>query len=1120
MQTAHKTLKPNLLVFFLFLTGFHLAYSQGEQTPVPKEVKYDADGSPIVRYGYQEYLPVGYDTAPDKKWPLIIQLVGLGERGDGSVQDLDTVASIGIPKLIKEGNDYEFLIMSPQPTGKSKNKLKDGEGQYSRDTLAVFIDHILENYPVDKDRVYITAFSAAVRHAYEYAIRNPRKVTALVPIAGNGQYLPLCRMTEVPVWAFHNLYDSVIVSDKSKKTIEAINKCDPPPVERAKLTLYETKGHDAWTRTYSGKGMGSGMQEHDPFDETIFDWFLRFSKSRPVYVNAGEDKTVVAPENSVVLEGSSTPATGVSYQWTQISGPENAALENQNTATLTAGNLVKGTYEFKLTVTDAQNNTAEDKVRVHVKSVVADAGEDLTVTLPVKSVPLKGKAINGDESSYTYTWRQMEGPNEAVIDDTTAATIYVSNLTKGTYDFKLLVKGESGEEASDRVLIYVKTSNDHLTAYAGKDTTVTLPQESLTLKGTGKDPYNKITGYVWEKVSGPEVTLENNTLQDLTLTNLQKGTYEFMLTVLNDNGGSAWDVVEVIVLSGNEGLAADAGEDTTVTLPVEKLEITGKGINPNPDTEITGYAWKQLSGPDVTLTNREQATLSVSDLKEGTYEFELTVTNDNGASARDTMELTVLLKAEPDARVAGILSPKESDLPYSSKVEVTIEIENAGNVDLDGIEAGFQVNNQAVVTEKINKVLAVDEIYTYTFTTKADLSSSDNYLVRAFTKAPNDVNPSNDTLTLSLEWLDPISRDPYFESFENSNGGWRAMGENNSWQRGEPGGEVINTASEGKNIWATNLNGSYNDNETSFLLSPVFNFSEAASDPVLTFDLWWDTDNADLLSISISTDDGATWTTLGNPGDSRDWFNVAADGVAPAGWTGSGENGSGQWITVSHPLDGTAGQQSVMIRFEFISDGNNSSEGIGIDNIHICQAVPTVASIADITTSLDQMPLEIPLTVSNADLSTAEIFATSDNQQFIPDENIQVIIENGQAKLQIHAGTLDSANITVMVQQGCMSATDFKLTVNEVTGIGDDLADVAVVYPNPSDGIFFLKWKEGNHKGADIRVFTAQGALIQFAKVAATQREVTINLSTQAEGTYILHVQEGNKVHSYQLIKQ
>lgn len=1211
MHTARKTLKPKFFVFFLFIAGFHVAFSQGEQTPVAKEVRYDANGSLIVRYGYQEYLPEEYDTAPDKEWPLIIQLVGLGERGDGSVQDLDTITGIAIPRLIREGNDYPFLIMSPQPTGKSKSKLKDGEGQYHPDTLAVFIDHILENYRVDPERVYITAFSAAVRHAYRYIMSNSKKVTAYAPIAGNGQYLNLCKMKDVPVWAFHNLYDNTIISDKSKQAIEFINNCDPPPAERARLTIYETKGHDAWTRTYNGNGMGKGMEEYDSFDETIFDWFLSFSKTKPVYANAGEDKTVLAPETSVVLKGSSTPTTGISYQWTQISGPDNATLENQNTPTLTASDLVKGTYEFMLTVTDAQDNTDEDKVRVHVKTLVADAGEDVTVTLPVEKISLTGKASGGGDN-YTYNWKLLDGPNEAVIDDTTAATISVSNLAKGTYGFKFTVKDETGEEAYSRVLVYVKTSNDYLAAYAGKDTAVTLPLDSLTLKGTGKDPYNNITGYIWEKVSGPEITMGNDTLQDLTLTNLQKGSYEFMLTVLNDNGGSAWDVVEVIVFSGNEGLAADAGEDTTVTLPVEKLEITGKGISPNPDNEITayawekisgpqvnmentdsatlslsnlikgdyvfkftvrnnndgeasdtvkvsvkatndslvadagknisvalpkagvevtgsgsdpynevtGYAWKQLSGPAVTLTNSEQATLSVSDLKEGTYEFELTVTNDNGGSARDTMELTVLPKAAPDARVAAIISPKQDDLNNSSEAEVTIEIENAGNVDLEGIEAGFQVNNQAVVTEKINEVLAVGEIYTYTFTTKADLSSYENYLIRTFTKAPNDVNTSNDTLTLSLEWLDPISKDPYSESFENSNGGWRAMGENSSWQRGEPGGEVINTASEGKNIWATNLNGSYNENETSFLLSPVFNFSEATSDPVLTFDLWWETDNTDLLSISISTDGGTTWTTLGNLGDSQDWFTVAADGITPAGWTGNSEHGSGQWITVSHPLDGAAGQQSVMIRFEFISDGESSSEGVGIDNIHICQAVPTVASIADITTSLDQMPFEIPLTISNVDLSTAEIFAMSDNQQFIPDENIQVIIENGQAKLQIHADKLDTANISVVVQQGCMSTTNFKFTVNEVTGIGDDLEDVAVVYPNPSNGIFFLKWKEGNHKGADIRIYTAQGALIQFAKAAPAQREVTIDLSTQAQGNYILHVQEGSKIHTYQLIKQ
>jgi predicted peptidase len=55
------------------------------------------------------YLPTDYHNS-DQKWPLVLFLHGIGERG----ADLELLKDHGIPKMIAQGTDFPFLVVSPQ----------------------------------------------------------------------------------------------------------------------------------------------------------------------------------------------------------------------------------------------------------------------------------------------------------------------------------------------------------------------------------------------------------------------------------------------------------------------------------------------------------------------------------------------------------------------------------------------------------------------------------------------------------------------------------------------------------------------------------------------------------------------------------------------------------------------------------------------------------------------------------------------------------------------------------------------------------------------------------------------------------------------------------------------
>ena len=64
---------------------------------------------------YLLYLPKGYGENKDQKWPLMLFLHGAGERGN----DINKVKVHGPPKLIEQGKDLPFIVVSPQcPVGK------------------------------------------------------------------------------------------------------------------------------------------------------------------------------------------------------------------------------------------------------------------------------------------------------------------------------------------------------------------------------------------------------------------------------------------------------------------------------------------------------------------------------------------------------------------------------------------------------------------------------------------------------------------------------------------------------------------------------------------------------------------------------------------------------------------------------------------------------------------------------------------------------------------------------------------------------------------------------------------------------------------------------------------
>ncbi len=85
-------------------------------------------------------------------------------------------------------------------------------------------------------------------------------------------------------------------------------------------------------------------------------------------VNAGNDVTLNLPTSSCHLQAvaTSTNATISSVTWNQISGPTSYLFSNASSLSNQVTNLIKGTYQFELLVSDSKNNIARDTISIVV----------------------------------------------------------------------------------------------------------------------------------------------------------------------------------------------------------------------------------------------------------------------------------------------------------------------------------------------------------------------------------------------------------------------------------------------------------------------------------------------------------------------------------------------------------------------------------------------------------------------------------------------------------------------------------------------------------------------------------------------------------------------------------
>jgi gliding motility-associated-like protein len=188
---------------------------------------------------------------------------------------------------------------------------------------------------------------------------------------------------------------------------------------------------------------------------------------------------------------------------------------------------------------------------------------------------------------------------------------------------------------------------------AGVDQLLRLPASSASLVATTASSY---TDYFWEQVDGPTLSLVTKT-SDLkaSVINLVKGEYRFKVTITSALGEEAFDEMIVRVVENQQPLA-QAGPDIRV---VENSgEVAIQGVGTDPDGSIVSFLWSQIDGPTgVIVSDPSASLLRMNGLEPGVYEFELTVTDNEGLTGSDRVLVICERSGLTSAGIPQLFSP-------------------------------------------------------------------------------------------------------------------------------------------------------------------------------------------------------------------------------------------------------------------------------------------------------------------------------------------------------------------------------------------------------------------------------------------------------------------------------
>jgi len=199
----------------------------------------------------------------------------------------------------------------------------------------------------------------------------------------------------------------------------------------------------------------------------------------------------------------------------------------------------------------------------------------------------------------------------------------------------------------------------------------------------------------------------------------------------------------------NQPPIAKAGIDQTITLPIDSVVLDGS-FSSDTDGTITAWNWKKITGlASLNILFPDKAKTTVKNLIAGIYTFELTVKDNGGLAAKDTIVINVINASFPNRPPVANAGPDQTiTLPNNIAIldgtKSTDPDNNISNYDWTIISGpnSFNINNKNAVQTQVTNLDAGIYQFELKVTDAGGLIDKDTILI-IVTQAPPHTGNNN-----------------------------------------------------------------------------------------------------------------------------------------------------------------------------------------------------------------------------------------------------------------------------------------------------------------------------------------------------------------------------------------
>lgn len=565
--------------------------------------------------------PNNYDPSGATKYPLIVFFHGGGEVGPITDNENQLYWGAQIFEQRINNGDWNGFLLFPQETN-----IGWDDSYFLR--INDILDTLQKYNRLDADRTIAMGLSSGGYGAVAYAQLHPDRISSA--IGASPSYIStlnhdLGNFVHVPLWISNGGLDPNPGPSQVNTFVTAFIGAGGNCYQ----TYLADDAHPTWSWQWDLTDIGN--------HKVLTDWWNNAHKAQPLVYN----------NNTQFCNGAVNARLGITagfaaYEWQRDNGGGFTTIGGATANEYTATQAGKYRVRFKRTATAGWSDWSPSPVIISEKTCTADTlfaqrFEDANpfYYAAASYKPNTFDCQNGVFTSSTYNITHDAGGK------TSGRFLLHSTATGGACSYS--GNDEIWHSASP-ITVTPNTGYEYVFYLANRSNTnharilptingVPITATPVEAPGDGNNSWTKYS-FSWNSGS--------NTSIELALVNKDTAT---------SGNDFAIDEIRFALPAGtapaNKPPVAKAGPDTTITLPVNSLVLNGSASS-DPDGRIVGYAWTKISGPaQYSLTKTDSAFAPVSNLDSGVYAFRLLVTDNNGATAADTVLVTVRPAAPP-----------------------------------------------------------------------------------------------------------------------------------------------------------------------------------------------------------------------------------------------------------------------------------------------------------------------------------------------------------------------------------------------------------------------------------------------------------------------------------------